>query len=733
MLSSSSLIAGNDEPDMNKPVKVEHLDSVVVSASRASFSTPVTFTQIGSKSLHSVNPLFSLPMALSLQPSVVTTNEGGTGIGYSKMTVRGSKGSQINVTLNGIALNDAESQEVFWVNIPSLANMLSSVQLQRGLGTSANGAGAFGASINMSTSSVGSDPFGSFDVARGSFNTFTSTVTAGSGLTKSGLYFNLAYSENFTDGYIRNAKAKVQSALAVLGWMQDNNSLKFTYLMGEEHTGITWEGIPMAKYLTDRTYNPAGAYKDAHGNIRYYDNQTDNYKQHHFQLNYTHQFKSNLFWSTTANCTKGDGYYEEYEQANPRDSIVRQEMDNYYLVLNSDLKFETDLLKLTGGVCASRYLGKHFGDVIWSNILGNQFDYSGNEMYRNKGTKQEISAFARAEYRPKKSVNLFCDLQYRGVGLDMNGVEDEGVSLAYKNNWAFFNPRGGVTVSIAPNQKIYMSIAQGHREPGRNDLKEKIKTMRAEIEAGNPDAKVELKPERMLDSEFGYQYEGEKFSGAANAYLMEYRNMLLETGRLSDEGYAIKENVPESYRRGLELSMAWKPVSEIEVTCNTTFSTNKIKNYDNYITEYDNSDDWKYLGQIKKHYDKTTMLMSPSVIGAANIDFIPFKNCGKGSLKTTTLSISGKYVGKQYWDNTGNDDRSIPGYFVSDIVFKHEFSISGGKLSLGAYLNNVLNNKYFADAWVYRAYFSQDRSFYQEEGVYPQAPINFMIKLGYKF
>jgi iron complex outermembrane receptor protein len=719
VLSSFSLIAGNDVPDGNKPVKVERLDSVVVSASRASLSTPVTFTQIGSKELHNVNPIFSLPMALSLQPSVVTTNEGGTGIGYSKMTVRGSKGSQINVTLNGITLNDAESQEVFWVNIPSLTNMLSSVQLQRGLGTSANGSGAFGASINMSTSAVGSDPFGSFDIARGSFNTFTSTVTAGTGLTKSGLYFNMAYSRNYTDGYIRNAKAKVQSALAVLGWMRENNSLKLTYLMGDEHTGITWEGIPMAKYLTDRKYNPAGAYEDALGNVRYYDNQTDNYTQNHLQLNYTHQFGQKLFWSTTANYTKGYGYYEQYKQAVPRDSVCRDKMNNYYLVLNSNLKYSYDNLDITGGACASRYDGDHYGSMIWNNILGDSFDYSSFERYRNEGVKDELSAFARAEYRPSALLNAYLDLQYRGVALDMNGIDDGGVSLDYHNNWSFFNPRGGITVSFPNSQKVYASLAVGHREPGRNDLKEKIKTMRSEIAAGNLDAKVDLKPEKMLDFEFGYQYESEKLSGSANIYLMEYRNMLLETGRLSNEGYAIKENVPESYRRGLELAFAWKPLPIVELDCNTTLSTNKIKNYDNFITEYDNSSDWTYLRQMKEHFDRTTMLMSPSVIGAANVNVMPFRTLCKNSLKTTTFSLSGKYVGKQYWDNTSNDDRSIPGYFVCNLAMTHEFSISGGKLSLGAYVNNLLNNKYYADAWVYRAHFQKENSYYQEEGLSP--------------
>ena len=252
--------------------KVERLDSIVVVSSRAGNDTPVTFTMIGKESLRRSNPLNSLPMNLALQTSVVSVNEGGTGLGYSKMTVRGSKGSQINVTLNGVTLNDAESQEVFWVNIPALSTMISSVQLQRGLGTSANGAGAFGASINMSTAAVSSRPFGSADLSLGSYGTYVGAFSAGSGLMKSGLYFNMAYSRGLTDGYIRNAFADVQSAMAVLGWMNETNSLRLTWLMGDQRTGITWNGISPEQYEIDRRYNPAGEYYDKFGNTRYYDN-----------------------------------------------------------------------------------------------------------------------------------------------------------------------------------------------------------------------------------------------------------------------------------------------------------------------------------------------------------------------------------------------------------------------------------------------------------------------------
>ena len=286
---------------------VEKLDSAVVSVSRAGNTTPVTYTMVSRDELRTANPMHSLPMSLALQPSVVSVNEGGTGLGYSKMTVRGIKGSQINVTLNGITLNDAESQEVFWVNIPALSGILSSVQLQRGLGTSASGPGAFGASLNLSTASVGANQYASAEFGYGSYDTFTATAAAGTGLTRSGLYFDFAYSRGLTDGYIRNAFADVQSAFAVLGWMNERNSLRLTWLFGDQHTGITWHGIDLSQYEADRRYNPAGEYYDQYGNVRYYDNDTDNYTQHHLQLNYTRLFAERFVWTTTFNWTKGDG------------------------------------------------------------------------------------------------------------------------------------------------------------------------------------------------------------------------------------------------------------------------------------------------------------------------------------------------------------------------------------------------------------------------------------------
>ena len=727
--------------------KVERLDSVVVSSSRAGKNTPVTFTMVGKEELGRSNPLNSLPMNLALQPSVVSVNEGGTGLGYSKMTVRGSKGSQINVTLNGITLNDSESQEVFWVNIPALSSMISSVQLQRGLGTSANGAGAFGASINMSTASVSPEPSASAELSLGSYGTFVSTYTAGTGLMKSGVYFNAGLSRGLTDGYIRNAYADVHSAMAVLGWLKENNSLRLTYLMGEQKTGITWEGISLEQYNIDRRYNPAGEYYDQYGNVHYYDNETDNYAQHHLQLNYTHSFSDKLAWSTTYNYTRGDGYYENYKAGkdfskylmeNPvidgveydeGDFITRESLANDYHVVNSDIRYRSDILQLTAGVNLSRYDGDHIGSVIWNNILGDSFDYENHDWYLNRGLKNEASVFVRGEMLLKDCMTAYADLQYRGIWLGMSGPEDDGVLLDHSDDWQFFNPRAGLSWRLNPSSRIYGSAALGHREPGRSDIKELILDANKAVSAGAQSRGVNIRPEKMLDIELGYEYSNENFAFSGNVYLMEYWDMLLETGKLSDVGYAIKENVPRSWRRGIELAADWNAAEWLRVNGNITLSTNKIRRYTAYYEMYDNMNDWNYLGQHKLDLENTDILMSPSVIGMASVTFKPFALSSK-SLKSFYATLDNKYVGHQYYDNTSSDERSIPSYFVSDLSFGYDVSSS---LTLGFHIHNLFNRNYYADAWLWRAYFKEEDTYCSETGIYPQAPTNFMFKATWRF
>ena len=727
----AALFPGNVQGALPEGV-VDKLDSAVVSTSRAGESTPVTYSMVSREQLQKAGPSNSLPMALALQPSVVAVNEGGTGLGYSKMTVRGVKGSQINVTLNGITLNDAESQEVFWVNIPALSSLLSSVQVQRGLGTSASGSGAFGASINMSTASVSPDPYASVDLGYGSYNTFTATAAAGTGKSNKGFYFDFAYSKGLTDGYIRNAYADVASAYAALGWMNEKNSLRLMWLYGDQHTGITWNGIDLQQYELDRRYNPAGEYYDGFGNVRYYDNETDNYTQHHLQLNYTRLFGERLMWTSTFHWTNGDGYYENYRPSGisgqygfsqnfTGDFIVREALLNNYYVLNSDLRYRSDVLNITTGFTLSDYDGDHIGQVRWSDYLGDDYDYSSHSWYLNNGRKKEANVFVRAEYEPLDWLTAYADLQYRGVWLKMEGPEDDNVPLDYSTNWQFFNPRAGLSFRWSGKHKAFLSAAVGHREPGRADIKENIKNAWL---SDQPD--VALKPEKMLDMEFGYSFNAEKVSAAVNVYLMEYWDMLLETGKLSNVGYAIKENVDRGWRRGVELSVGYEPLRWLRADADFTFSSNKIRDYREYVQNVDAYESWVMTGRTTEfEYGTTSMLMSPSVLGSLRLTFVPWKGA--------TVSVDGKYVGRQYLDNTMTISRSIPAYFVSNLAVSHTFELNKGSLGLSFYLNNIFNNMYYADGWCWKNIVEEDGALVDGIGIYPQAPLNYMLKVSYRF
>ena len=731
----------------------EKLDSVVVSASRAGASTPVTFTMVSQDALRAAAPSASLPMALSLQPSVVVSNEGGTGLGYSSLTIRGSKGTQINVTLNGITLNDSESQEVFWVNIPSLSSLLSSVQIQRGLGTGAGGTGAFGANINMSTASVSAEPHVLAEIGYGSYRTRTVVASASTGLLPGGFYASAAYTRGDTEGYIRNAWARVQSALAVVGWMKGPRSLRLTYLMGSQHSGITWNGISLEDYARDPRYNSAGEYVDANGNVQYYSNESDNYTQHHLQLNYTRSFSAGWFWTTTLNWTGGSGYYEQYKAGKKftkygwapdamiggipaktkADFVIRKGLENGYLVGTSELKYNGDGLRAVAGLSVSRYSGSHYGEVLRCSLLP-QFDFSPynvrgpeNNWYYNTGLKKELDVFARAEYDLADAWTLYGDVMFRGIDYTMGGTDDEDhLKLDGTQHWRFFQPRAGVSWHPDAAQKLYASVSLGAREPGRSDLKEVIESQNL---GGNlPD----LKPEKMVDIELGYSYAGERFSGSAGIYLMEYRDMLLETGRLSDSGHPIKNNVDRAYRRGIELCAAWKVAPWLRLEGNTTLSVNRILSYEDSAAVID--DQWNELGYstIYARFDATPIRMSPAFIGMARASVRPFCNA-RNSLSTTTLSFDVKGVGKQYLDNTGDPERTVPAYAVCNLTLSHEFNIRPGKLGLSLYVNNLFNRAYYTDGGVWK-YWNRD-SERLESGVwiYPQAMRNASAKVYFRF
>lgn len=711
----------------------ERLDSVVVSATRAGKNTPVTFENVGKDALEASNPMNSLPMTLSTLPGVVTFNEGGTGLGASSMTIRGSKGSQINVTLNGITLNDAESQEVFWMNIPALTQFLSGVQVQRGLGTSAAGAGAFGASVNMNTAFMSQNPWADVSFSAGSYNTFMTSVAASTGLSKKGFYASAAYSNNSTDGYIRNAFVQSQSAFVALGWLGRHNSLRFTYLMGKQRSGITWDGIDLEQYEKDRKYNGAGEYYDDFGNVYYYPDATDNYAQHHLQLQYSHAFSDKLTLSAIANYTRGDGY-DEYYKVNRKvqnyglpftgrsDITYQKKMSNDLLAGQVTLRYKAEKLQLTGGLNLSYYKGAHWGEVLWvkdKNLLSSintVLDFPYADWYSNTGLKTDVSAFARAEYSPLEWLTAYAEIQTRTIRYRLTGKDDDWIEygsnsadiFSYDKNWLFLNPRAGITANVGAH-RFFASVAVGNREPGRGDIKENIKG-----------SALEIRPETMLDAELGWRLSAGNFEASAALYSMTYRNMLLETGRLSTSGYAIKENLGSSaWRRGIELEAAWKPIKWMQADGNLSLSQNQIASYTSFVPYED------YSATKEVNYGKTTMLMSPSAVGMLRLSFLP--------LKDAVIAVDAKYVGKQFMDNSMREELAIPAYGVVNVSAQKKFKLGPGFLTLSLYVNNLLNNLYYASGWRWESYSPNEDKVYTGVGIYPQAERNFMIKVRLSF
>lgn len=679
------------------------IPALTVFAGRAGQDTPVPHTTIPKEELKAHAVQTSVPMALEGEPSVVSTNEGGTGLGYSQIRIRGVAGGQTAVSLNGISLNGAEDGEVFWVNIPALGRYLSSVQLQRGLGTAACGPGAFGAGINMSTE--GGVESLSAELSAGSFGTYGAMIQAplvhgnlGSGiLTADG-----AYALQHTDGYIRNAFANVQSALGQIAWDGGKDRIGLTFLFGQQHSGITWEGAPLEKYLEDPKYNPAGEYADPTGYRQYYDNQSDNYRQLHFQLNWKHSFSQYLKSSTTLNYTNGYGYYEQYRTAfrDGADAVTRDALDNSLYVLRSDIVWQSSNLALSGGIYASWYDGLHDGKYRMPAAS----DYS--EWYANDARKYEADAYLRAEWSVGRNTTLYGELQGRAVHHDMTGPDEYAQNLDFSRTWTFGNPRIGATFRTSRTGRIMVSTALGHREPTRSDLQ----------------ASTEVRPETMLDLEASYTITGETAGCSIGLYDMEYFDMLLETGRINDAGYVIKENTPRAYRRGVELSGKWKPSPRFSATANLSLSSNRIRRYTAYLDCYDA--DWNFLGQTSEEYADVPILLSPSAVAGAILKYTTrWMNEG--------LSVKYKYVGRQYWDNTGCSDRMVPSYSTLGLSAAHSFKIMKACLTVAAEFGNILDRQYYAYAWVWRAIV--DGKPYQTEGVFPQAPFNSCLTLRLTF
>jgi iron complex outermembrane receptor protein len=699
---------------------------VIVRSNRAGTRTPMAYSTIEASELREQDLTRDMPYLLSLTPSVVETSDAGTGIGYTSLRIRGSDASRINITLDGIPLNDAESQQVFWVDLPDLASSTGSIQIQRGVGTSTNGAGAFGASVNISTMTPPLDPGADADFSYGSFNTFRASAKAWTGTIRDRFNMMIRASQTRSDGFIDHSASDIKSAMITGLWSAPSNRLRFNYITGSERTGIAWWGVPAEVLPENRRYNPAGEYTDANGVVRYYNDETDNYLQSHYNLFFTHLFPGHMSLNTGLHLTTGKGFYEEQKSdqdpleyglygltengvaVTETDMVVRKWLDNYFYGAIWSLVRDGAAAEWTLGGALNRYDGDHFGRIMWMEFPGDI--YPGYEWYRNRGLKDEFNIYGKVNTRVTGSLNAFLDLQYRYISYRFTGPDDDMKDLTASHTFSFFNPKAGLFWNSGSGDEAFVSVAVAHKEPTRADFKDA---------AG--DAEATPRRERLIDYEAGYTYKSAITTLAFNAYFMQYRDQLIPTGRISSTGYPVMTNVPVSFRTGIELSGGYRPTKLIGLDLNLTVSRSIIRDFRNYYFNY-NTSDWSEE-YVYSDLGTVDIAYSPRITGSAAIEINP--------LKDLLLRITGKYVGKQYFDNTMSEDRIIDPYFVGNIVASYRIHATWTEVTLRLMINNIFNAKYENNA--YGGMWSENGAEKTWAYYFPQAGINYTAGLFFSF
>lgn len=722
-------------------------EEVIVKATRVGDNVPMAFTNIDGDELRRMNPVQDIPYLLELTPSFVATSESGTGVGYTNYRIRGTDPTRINVTINGIPLNDSESQTVFWVNMPDFASSVSNVQIQRGVGTSTNGAAAFGASINFQTTTTSVEPYANISLVGGSFNTFKQTVNAGTGIMEKGFSFDVRLSNLQSDGYVYNSFSDNQAAMITGAWHGDKSFVRINFMHGKERTGISWWGCPADSLETNRTFNPAGVYEDPFGNMQYYHDQTDNYRQTHFQLLYSNKISSKLDINTALHYTRGDGYYEQF-RANERlsryglepilifvppiisngdtipinqvsinrmDLIRRRMMSNDFYGATMSLNYAKSRMNLSAGAAWNIYDGNHYGRIIWMRYAGET--EMNHEWYYNEGLKTDGNAFVKLNYEIIEGVFAYGDIQYRNIFYKMQGNDNDLMPdgtqkiLDQEHIFHFVNPKAGIYYNLSEKMNLYFSFAMANREPTRTHFKDAT---------GDPN-KQPL-PEQLKNYEFGYVYKSFNYSTGINIYYMDYKNQLIPTGERSSVGYDIMTNVSESYRMGVELQAAARFSEIFSVNANLTLSQNKIQNFSTWVSFYDEY--WSEVDYQKFEIGETDIAYSPNIIGGLSLVVTPLSNLN--------ISVFNNYVGAQYFDNTSSINRMLDPYFVSNVRIDYRFTTKLIKeIELNFTVNNIFNNLYSNNAI---------GGLYYMEGVsqtwasfFPQAGIHFMGGLRLSF
>ncbi|MBN2892141.1 MAG: TonB-dependent receptor [Bacteroidales bacterium] len=716
--------------------QLAELEKIIVSSTRAAGKTPIAFTTIDKNEIERYNLGQDIPYILKNTASMVVSSDAGTGIGYTQMRIRGTDMTRINVTLNGIPMNDPESHGVWWVDIPDFASSVDNIQIQRGVGTSSNGAGAFGASINLKTTMVNVKP--SFEISNsfGSFNTLKNSISFGTGTINNHFVVDARLSNIHSDGFVDRARADMKSYYVSGTYFDNKTLLKATIFSGVENTYQAWNGVPKVRLESDaagmQTYLDNWLYSQEEYdnmvnsdprtyNFYTYENEIDYYQQTHYQLHFVRKLTNYLHFESSAFLIHGEGYYEQYKNdedytdygLNPVNvnsdtvfstDIIRQKwLDNNYYGVNYNLVYTKDRFNFVFGGGWNKYDGGHFGTIKWMQYAGN---YAiGYEWYNNLGIKSDLNNYMKFNYDFADMLNVFGDFQYRVINYTISGIDDDLNLINQTHKFDFFNPKVGVLYHPNDFNNIYFSFAVAKREPSRTDF----------IDA--PINKTPLE-EKLFDYEFGYKLSKSNYSLNANFYYMSYDNQLIMTGEINDVGAAIVTNVEKSYRRGVELIFGAKVFNFLHWQANLSLSQNKIENFIEYV------DDWDTGSQIVTDLGTTDLAFSPSIV-ANNVLSFSF-------LKYFNADVATHYVGKQYIDNTSSIDRSLNAYLVNDFSLRASFDTKVIKnISVAFKLNNFLNEKYETFAWVYSYYYGGTR--YAMDGYFPQAGRNFMVNLTLKF
>lgn len=714
---------------------------VFVSATRAKENASTTFKNISKEEIKKMNLGQDIPFLLDQTPGVVISSDAGAGIGYTGITIRGSDNERINVTLNGIPLNDAESMGSFFVNLPDFASSVESIQIQRGVGTSTNGAGAFGASLNIQTDVLETTPYAELNNTFGSFNSWKNTIKVGSGLLNNKFAFNARLSRIASDGYVERAKSNMKSFYLDGGLYTDRHILKATVFAGDQTTYQAWYGTPEPLLFGDR--GQLGAYADAlelydgperdrlmNADRRYnyytYDGQTDNYTQTHSHLQYIFNINEQVSVNAALHYTKGAGYFEEYrendqfanygmtpiqiggETIDRSDLVRRRWLDNHFYGTTYSVNYTPNTaVRLTFGGAYNEYVGDHFGEVIWAQYASDSNPT--DKYYLNDAKKTDFNVYGKADYRLGAWL-LNLDMQYRNVGYQGEGPDHRGVYLDFEDNLNFINPKAGFTYFLNQRSNFYASYAFANKEPVRKDYTE------------NPLDEFP-RPERMHDVEAGYRYRGATVNIGTNVYGMFYKDQLIATGALNDVGGSIRQNVPDSYRTGVEMDASWRITPRFSWSATAAVSANKINNFVEYVTVYDQ--DWNYVGQEAITYEKTNIALSANTILSNDFTYRP--------VDPLSLSLTSKYVSRMYLDNTSDKNRSIAPSFVNNLRALYSFSALGlDNVDLNLAINNLFNAKYQTNGYTWGSMDTDgQRSYYNF--YYPQATTNFLLGLNIRF